>query len=102
MQKYPHTRAQLASIGRQYSAKSLTDANNNGTESPYDSQSSALGLADEEGELNRIPSSFLNRVVGLLVNENEDELKGFLKDSYHIDDDEGVSCSLPYSDPSIF
>lgn len=94
MQKFPHTRAQLAAIARQYSAK--THDSSNGTESVFvnDHSGSALGLADEDGELNRVSTSFLNRVVALLVNENEDELKTLLKNSYHIDDDGGVSSAF--------
>ncbi|KAE9393464.1 hypothetical protein BT96DRAFT_924018 [Gymnopus androsaceus JB14] len=67
--KFPHTRAQLAAFSRQYKASDS-----------YDS--------DAEGgdELSKVPSAFVNRVVSLLVDEREDELKELLKDTYGTDD----------------
>ncbi|KAJ3784359.1 hypothetical protein GGU10DRAFT_294412 [Lentinula aff. detonsa] len=66
--KFPHTRAQLAAFSRQFKASDS-----------YDS--------DAEGdELARVPSVFVNQVVGLLVDEREDDLKELLKDTYGVDD----------------
>ncbi|KAJ3754135.1 hypothetical protein EV360DRAFT_52192 [Lentinula raphanica] len=67
--KFPHTRAQLAAFSRQYKASDS-----------YDS--------DAEGgdELARVPSTLVNRVVSLLVDEHEDELKDLLKETYGVDD----------------
>ncbi|KAF9078160.1 hypothetical protein BDP27DRAFT_1356852 [Rhodocollybia butyracea] len=67
--KFPHTRAQLAAFSRQYKASDS-----------YDS--------DAEGgdELAKVPSAFLTRVVSLLVDEREDELKELMKDTYGMDD----------------
>lgn len=67
--KFPHTRAQLAAFSRQYKAS--------------DSYESDAEGADE---LSKVPSAFVNRVVSLLVDEREDELKELLKDTYGIDD----------------
>ncbi|KAF9078166.1 hypothetical protein BDP27DRAFT_1356857 [Rhodocollybia butyracea] len=61
--------AQLAAFSRQYKASDS-----------YDS--------DAEGgdELAKVPSAFLTRVVSLLVDEREDELKELMKDTYGMDD----------------
>ena len=63
--KFPHTRAQLAAIARQFK------------------------LDDSESELddNRLPQSFVNQIVSLLVDEKEDELKILLKTTFTMDDD---------------
>ncbi|TFK39365.1 hypothetical protein BDQ12DRAFT_681662 [Crucibulum laeve] len=66
--KFPHTKAQLSAIARQHKP---TDN--------YDSDA-------ENDDYNRVSSSLLNRVVALLDDENEDELKVLLKDTYSIDD----------------
>jgi hypothetical protein len=69
MGKFPHTRAQLSAIARQY--KPLEN---------YDS--------DAEGEeFNRVPQSIVNEVVSLLADEREDELKALLKMNYAMDDE---------------
>jgi len=73
--KFPHTRAQLSSIARQH--KPLDN---------YDT--------DAEGDdFGRVTSSFVSKVVALLDNEHEDELKALLKDTYAMDD-ETVSCPI--------
>lgn len=69
MGKFPHTRAQLSAIARQY--KSLDN---------YDSDA-------EADEYNRVPQSIVNEVVSLLVDEREDELKTLLKAHYVMDDE---------------
>lgn len=63
--KFPHTRAQLAAIARQFK------------------------LDDTESELddNRLPQSLVNQIVSLLVDEKEDELKVLLKTTFSMDDD---------------
>ena len=66
--KFPHTRAQLAAIARQ--RKPVAD----NIEPETDSE-----------ELNRIPTSLVNKVVSLLVDENEDELKALLKETFDVD-----------------
>jgi len=73
MGKFPHTRAQLSAIARQY--KPLDN---------YDSDA-------EADEYNRVPQSIVNEVVSLLVDEREDELKTLLKANY-VMDDESVCC----------
>ncbi|KAG6907121.1 hypothetical protein DXG01_010453 [Tephrocybe rancida] len=69
MPKFPHTRAQLSAIARQH--KPLETYDNS---------------TDPE-EFNRVSSSFVNRVVALLVDEQEEELKGLLKHTYGMDDE---------------
>jgi hypothetical protein len=67
MPKFPHTRAQLSAIARQH--KPLDN---------YDS--------DADGEdFSRVSSSLVNKVVALLVDEQEDELKALLKEVYGMD-----------------
>lgn len=65
--KFPHTRAQLVAIARQ---RKLADNNEPETDSD---------------ELNRIPTALVNKVVSLLVDENEDELKALLKQTFDVD-----------------
>ncbi|KAJ7576818.1 hypothetical protein C8J56DRAFT_836724 [Mycena floridula] len=73
--RFPHTRAQLSAFTRQY--KPLES---------YDS--------DFEGdEFGRVSTSFVNRIVAMLGEEQEDELKALLKETYSIDD-EAVENSL--------
>lgn len=67
--KFPHIRAQLSAFARQYK--------------PVDSYDS-----DAEGdEFGRAPSSLVNRVVALLDDEQEDELKQLLREIYGIDEE---------------
>ncbi|KAF5383536.1 hypothetical protein D9615_003698 [Tricholomella constricta] len=69
MPKFPHTRAQLSAIARQH--KPLDN---------YDS--------DADGDdFNRVSSSFVNRIAALLADEQEDELKTLLKNTYGMDDE---------------
>lgn len=74
--KFPHTRAQLAAIGRQH--RPSVDNYENDVE------------PEDHG---RVDSSYVTKVVGLLDEEREDELKSLLKDTYSVDD-ETVSCSI--------
>jgi hypothetical protein len=67
--KFPHTRAQLSAIARQHKPLESYDADNDG---------------DEYG---RISSSLVSKVVTLLDEEQEDELKTLLKDTYGMDDE---------------
>ena len=64
--KFPHTRAQLSAIARQFK--------------PDDSE-------PEPDDYNRVSQSFLNQIVSLLVDEKEDELKILLKTAFAMDDD---------------
>lgn len=66
--KFPHTRAQLSAIARQHKP---TDN--------YDSDA-------ENDDYNRVSSSLVNRVVLLLTDENEDELKRLLRSLYGMDE----------------
>ncbi|KAI0629184.1 hypothetical protein C8Q77DRAFT_1161369 [Trametes polyzona] len=59
--RFPHTRAQLAAIARQYKPDAYGDA---------------------ESDVSAISSSFVGRVVGLLDGEREDEVKSLLKDTF--------------------
>lgn len=65
--KFPHTRAQLAAVARQYK--------------PADTHESDT----DQDDLGRVPASLLTRVVSLLADEKEDELKALLKDTYGLD-----------------
>jgi hypothetical protein len=66
--KFPHTRAQLSAIARQ--------------NKPLDSYDS-----DADGdEYSRVSSALVSKVVSLLDNEQEDELKTLLKGTYGMDD----------------
>ena len=69
--RFPHTRAQLTAIARQYRPLDNYDEDN------------------DEGA-NRITSAFVNRVASLLEEEREDDLKTLLKDAFgpSIDDEE--------------
>jgi len=67
--KFPHTRALLSTIVRRYK--------------PADNGDSDAEVED----FIRIPTSMVNKVVGMLVSEQEDELKLFLKSSYGISDE---------------
>ncbi|ESK97727.1 zinc finger ccch type domain containing protein [Moniliophthora roreri MCA 2997] len=67
--KFPHTRAQLAAFARQHKPSDS-----------YDSDAEALD------DLGRVSSSFVNKVVSLLGDEREDELKALLKETYGFDD----------------
>ena len=71
MSKFPHTRAQLSAIARQYKPLEMYDVNS----------------SDEAGdEFNRVSSSLVNRVVALLVDEQEEDLKTLLKRTYGLDE----------------
>ena len=69
--RFPHTRAQLTSIARQYR--------------PLDNYDD-----DNDDGSNRITSAFVARVASLLDEEREDELKTLLKDTFgpSIDDED--------------
>ncbi|KAG6868794.1 hypothetical protein C0993_010424 [Termitomyces sp. T159_Od127] len=69
MPKFPHTRAQLSAIARQY--KPLETYDN----------------STDPDEFNRVSSSWVNRVVVLLADEQEEELKALLKGTYGMDDE---------------
>lgn len=74
--RFPHTRAQLSAIARQYK---LPDS--------YDS--------DAEGDdVPRVSAPLVARVVVLLDQEHEDEVKSLLKDTFGHIDDEAVSLCL--------
>lgn len=67
--KFPHTRAQLSAIARQHRS---TDSYENENE-----------LEDHS----RVDSTYVAKVVGLLDEEHEDELKSLLKETYNVDDE---------------
>ncbi|KAG5645726.1 hypothetical protein DXG03_005422 [Asterophora parasitica] len=70
MPKFPHTRAQLSAIARQHRP----------LDSNYDS--------DADGDdFSRVSSPFVNRIAALLADEQEDELKALLKNTYGMDDE---------------
>jgi len=73
--KFPHTRAQLSAIARQYKPSDGYDG-------------------DPDGDDPRVGSALVGRVAVLLDNEHEDELKRLLKDTFGpIDEEEvGVLC----------
>lgn len=70
--KFPHTRAQLASLARQYKVPDVFEG-------------------DPDGDDPRVDSALVGRVVMLLGNEREDELKSLLKDTFGPIDEEDVS-----------
>ena len=73
--KFPHTRAQLSAIARQFKPQDLDDTDL------------------EPDDYNRVPQSFVNQIVSLLVDEKEDDLKILLKSTFAMDDD-SVRCVL--------
>lgn len=76
--KFPHTRAQLASLARQYKVPEVFEG-------------------DPDGDDPRVDSTLVSKVVMLLSNEREDELKSLLKDTFGPIDEEDVSeiSSIP-------
>lgn len=68
--RFPHTRAQLASIARTYKPDAFP--------------------TDGEPDHANISSSLVSRVVGLLEAEREEDLKGLLKDMFGPISDEEV------------
>lgn len=70
--KFPHTRAQLTAIAR---------------------QCRPLGTYEPDEDLKLVSSALLQSVVSLLVDENEDDLRALLRNSFAIDEDMvGASC----------
>lgn len=65
--KFPHTRALLSSITRQYKSTDNGDSD------------------AETDDFTRVPTAMVNRVAAMLGSEQEDELKVFLRSSYGID-----------------
>jgi hypothetical protein len=63
--KFPHTRAQLAAVARQFK----------------------LDDSESDQDDNRLPQSFVNQIVSLLVDEKEDELKTLLQTTFAMDED---------------
>ena len=76
--RYPHTRAQLAAVARQHRAVDSVDTG-------------------DEDDASRISASLLSKVVGLLVDEEEDELKDALKEAFPDMNDDAV-CFVAYTD----
>ena len=70
--KFPHTRAQLASLARQYKVPEVFEG-------------------DPDGDDPRVDSALVGKVVTLLGNEREDELKSLLKETFGPIDEEDVS-----------
>ncbi|KAJ7746912.1 hypothetical protein DFH07DRAFT_869513 [Mycena maculata] len=69
-QRYPHTRAQLVAIARQYK--------------PLPSDAYDDGGDDEQS---RVPQELVDEVVALLADEEEDKLKTLLQETYGMDDE---------------
>lgn len=78
--RFPHTRAQLTSIARQYR--------------PLDNYDDDI----DDGS-NRITSAFVARVASLLGDEREDELKTLVKDTFgpSIEDEEVRACGYAHA-----
>lgn len=76
VQRFPHTRAQLLAIFRQYKG-SLEDQGDN-----------------DNDESSRVSTALVTKVAGLLADEQEDELKALLRTTLGVDDDM-VGSSLP-------
>lgn len=76
--KFPHTRAQLTAIAREYKP-----VDSSGTDS------------DAEGEyVGRVSSALVKLVAGLLDEENEEGLKALLKENFGIDNNAvSTDCS---------
>lgn len=74
--KFPHTRAQLSAIARQH--RPIVNYENDA----------------EVEDHGRVDSSYVAKVVGLLDEEHEDELKSLLKATYSMDDE---TVSVIYS-----
>lgn len=75
--RFPHTRAQLAALARQHRAVDSADTSDIGEE-----------------DASRISQALLSKVVGLLVDEEEDELKNALKEAFPDMNDESVRRQL--------
>ena len=100
-QKFPHTRAQLAAIAREFRQRRpmLTAAksdSSNASLSPVESigaRDSSGTESDVDGEDNRpwdelrMSSTLVRQVASLLAEENEDELKNLLKTHFEMDDE---------------
>lgn len=72
--KFPHTRAQLSAIARQFKPQDIdTDPDDD----------------------HRVSQSFVNQIVSLLVDEKEDDLKIILKTTFAMDDDSVRVIPLP-------
>jgi hypothetical protein len=70
--KFPHTRAQLAALAHKFKQPDSLETD-----------------VDPE---DRVSSSLVNKVVGLLEDDDEDDLKTLLKETFTLDD-EAVSSS---------
>ena len=86
-QKFPHTRAQLSNIAREYHFRKLVPgagtslgSASSGTESDVDDG----GKWEDEA---RVSSSLVRQVAALLDEEKEDELKELLKTTFEMDND---------------
>lgn len=76
--RFPHTRAQLAAIARQYRPLEAYDDD------------------EQDGEIsNIVTSALVTKVASLLDNEHEDELKTLLKDTFSPDIDDDEVCFPP-------
>lgn len=80
-QRFPHTRAQLSAINKQYRDNYESDA--------------------EDEAISRISSDFVLRIVRLLDAEHEEQLKAVLRDTYPGVDDEAVGCYAVYTSWSL-
>ena len=80
--RFPHTRAQLSAIARQYNKPTRIGDS-------YDSD------VDGADDLARVNTALVNKVVALLDGEHEDELKELLKETFcpTMDDEEVRSPS---------
>lgn len=81
--KFPHVRATLSAIAKQYKPTELDDE------------------ADGD-DLLRVNSAIVNKVVGLLEEEDEDQLQELLKETYAIQDHTEVSLYAHLSNESVF
>lgn len=72
--RFPHTRAFLASLARQHKPTTDDDETNDDPQ--------------------RVPGSLVASVAGLLDEENEDELKDLLKETYGLDEEKVSSTAF--------
>lgn len=82
--RFPHTRAQLSAIAREYKP-----VDSSGTESDAETEFSG-----------RVSSLLVKQVAALLDDEKEDELKNLLKATFGMDDEAASSASGHVSPPT--
>lgn len=93
--KYPHTRAQLSYIARQYKPAFYASSGYENTDNG-DTDNLASNEADLNGNRLGVSQVLASEVVLLLDEEKDEELKALLKENYGMDDESVCSRFLLY------